>query len=52
MDEIENRQGFRTLVIRVRHIDIHAAKQVFVVAVPYRMDDLRRFACRGVERRV
>lgn len=52
MDEVEDGQGFRTLVIRVRHIDIHAAKQVFVVAVPYRMDDLRRFACRGVERRV
>lgn len=52
MDEIENRQGFCTFLIRVRHIDIHAAKQVFVVAVPHGVDNLRRFACRGVERHV
>ncbi len=52
VDKIKDRQGFYTLFIRVRHIDIHAAEDVLVVAIPSGMDNIRRFACRGAVRHV
>ena len=52
VDEIENGQGLRAGVVGRRHIDIHTAEDILVVAIPSGMDDIRRFACRGAVRRV
>lgn len=44
MQEIQNRQ--RLLEITLRHIDIHAAIDILLVAEPLRVDNLRRYGDR------